>query len=299
MSDSTICENECNYLEGGSEPQPNTESEVVDRPCEAISINSNLTSTSIVSSPLVLGPIYDDAPILDYFDPPLDKTMAMVEYDAPPTWFQHDEDDHDLVFDTSPTPHEWNKKGNIGEGDALVPLVDIDCLHDDDPPIDMLHDYATSTCDELPIYDEFDDSHVESTSCDDMLHRISFENSIGHFDYMSTSTTHDLTIRALESEPCYTDTFLHCTCLRIGIVTDTQGHTFEELLDGETLESAPLELDDDECLVIVHFDTATPSPSHGDLDFDTRTDLSQGGMIRSILRTSPWQETICQVTRAT
>ncbi|KAI5015745.1 hypothetical protein ZWY2020_057135 [Hordeum vulgare] len=50
---------------------------------------------------------------------------------------------------------------------------------------------------------------------------------VGHFDYMSTSTTHDLTIRALESEPCYTDTFLHCTCLRIGIVTDTQGHTFE------------------------------------------------------------------------
>ena len=69
-------------------------------------------------------------------------TMTMVEYDAPPTWFDQDEDDHHLVFATSPTPHEWNENGNIGEGDALVPLVDIldiDCLHDVDPPIHMLH----------------------------------------------------------------------------------------------------------------------------------------------------------------
>ena len=51
----------------------------------------------------------------------------------------------------------------------------------------------------------------------------------------------------------------------------------KEFLGGETLESAPFELDDDECLVIVHFYTATTSPSHGDLDFDPRTDLSQGG----------------------
>jgi hypothetical protein len=50
----------------------------------------------------------------------------------------------------------------------------------------------------------------------------------------------------------------------------------KELLVGATLESAPLELDD-ECLVIVHFYTAMPSLSHGDLDFDPRTDLSQGG----------------------
>ena len=104
------------------------------------------------------GPIWDDASILDDFVLPLDKTMAMVEYDAPPTWFHHDDDDdHALVFPTSPTPLEWNEKGNIGEGDALVPLVDvldIDCLHDVDPPITMLHASMISPCDDLPIYDE-------------------------------------------------------------------------------------------------------------------------------------------------
>ena len=68
---------ECTYIEGVSEPPPHRES-------EAISISNNLTSTSIVSSHLVLGPIYDDAPIRDDFVLPLDKTMAMVEYDAPP-----------------------------------------------------------------------------------------------------------------------------------------------------------------------------------------------------------------------
>ena len=76
MSDSTICDFECTYLEGVSEP-PHRES-------EATSISNDLTSTSIVSSHLVLGPIYDDAPILDDFVLPLDMRMAMVEYDAPP-----------------------------------------------------------------------------------------------------------------------------------------------------------------------------------------------------------------------
>ena len=76
MSDSTICDFECTYLEGVSEP-PHRES-------EATSISNDLTSTSIVSSHLVLGPIYDDTPIRDDYILPLDKTMAMVEYDAPP-----------------------------------------------------------------------------------------------------------------------------------------------------------------------------------------------------------------------
>ena len=66
-----------------SEP-PYRESEIVDRSYEAIYISNNLTSTFIVSSHLVLGPIYDEAPIRDDFVLPLDKTMAMVEYDAPP-----------------------------------------------------------------------------------------------------------------------------------------------------------------------------------------------------------------------
>ena len=84
MNDSTICDIACTYLEGVSEPPPHRESEEVDRAREAISISDNLTSTSIVSFHLVLGPMYDDAPIPDDFVLPKDKTMAMVEYDAPP-----------------------------------------------------------------------------------------------------------------------------------------------------------------------------------------------------------------------
>ena len=83
MSDSTIRDIECTYLERVSEP-PYRESEIVDRSCEATFNTNDLTSTSIASSNLVLGPIYDDAPIRDDFVLPLDKTMDMVEYDAPP-----------------------------------------------------------------------------------------------------------------------------------------------------------------------------------------------------------------------
>ena len=36
-----------------------------------------------------------------------------------------------------------------------------DCLHDVDTPIPMLHASLTSSCHELPIYDEYDDEHVE------------------------------------------------------------------------------------------------------------------------------------------
>ena len=43
------------------------------------------------------------------------------------------------------------------------------------------------------------------------------------------------------------------------------------------MESAHFELQDDKFLVIIHFDTATPSLSHGDLDFDPRTGLFKGG----------------------
>ena len=50
----------------------------------------------------------------------------------------------------------------------------------------------------------------------------------------------------------------------------------KESLDGATLESAHFELQDDEYLVNVHFYTAKPSLSHGDLVFDPRSDLSQG-----------------------
>ena len=83
MSDPTIREIECTYFVGVSEP-PHRESEIVDRSCEATFNTNDLASTSIVSSHLVLGLLYDNAPILDDFILPLEKAMAMVEYDAPP-----------------------------------------------------------------------------------------------------------------------------------------------------------------------------------------------------------------------
>ena len=58
--------------------------------------------------------------------------------------------------------------------------LDIDCSHDVDPPITMLHASETSSFLDLPIYDEYDDEHVELPSCDAMIHRISCENSFGH-----------------------------------------------------------------------------------------------------------------------
>ena len=62
----------------------------------------------------------------------------------------------------------------------------------------------------------------------------------------------------------------------------------KESQDGGTLESAHCELEGDEYLVNVHFYTAKPSLSHGDLVFDPRSDLSRGEMMRSIPRPSPW-----------
>ena len=50
---------------------------------------------------------------------------------------------------------------------------------------------------------------------------------VGNLDLMSTSTSRELTIRALESEPPSTTTILHCTCLYFGIVKDAQRHAFK------------------------------------------------------------------------
>ena len=56
MSDSTICDIECTYFEGVSEP-PHRESVILDKACEATMISNDLTPTSIVYYHLVLGPI--------------------------------------------------------------------------------------------------------------------------------------------------------------------------------------------------------------------------------------------------
>ena len=52
---------------------------------------------------------------------------------------------------------------------------------------------------------------------------------VGYLDFVSTSTSRELTIRALESEP-HTfdhDSLLHHSCLCFGIVKDAQGHAFK------------------------------------------------------------------------
>jgi hypothetical protein len=49
---------------------------------------------------------------------------------------------------------------------------------------------------------------------------------VGSFDIVSTSTSHELTIRALESEPLSADLLLQCICYNFGIVKDAQGHAF-------------------------------------------------------------------------
>ena len=91
LSDSTNHMSE-SIREGVSEPQ-HLVSEVVDTAREATLISNDLTSTPSVFSSLVLGLLYDDTPIIDESIPPMDTTMAMVEEDAPPTWFHPYEDD--------------------------------------------------------------------------------------------------------------------------------------------------------------------------------------------------------------
>nr|XP_045087895.1 uncharacterized protein LOC123495142 [Aegilops tauschii subsp. strangulata] len=127
LSDSTNHMSE-SILPGVSEPQQ-VVSEVVETAREATMISNDLTSTPSVFCSLVPGLLHDDMPTLDESIPPTTTTMAMVDDDAPPTWFHHD---------TSPTPHEWSSKGNIGDGASLVPLVDYltnDCLHDVDTSV--------------------------------------------------------------------------------------------------------------------------------------------------------------------
>ena len=96
LSDSTNHMSE-NILEGLSEPQ-HLVSEVVEMAREATMISNDLTSTPSVFSSLVLGLLHDDMPTLDESIPPMEMTMAMVEEDAPPTWY------HQVA--TSPTTHE-------------------------------------------------------------------------------------------------------------------------------------------------------------------------------------------------
>ena len=102
MSDSTICDFECTYFEGVSEP-PHRESVIVDWACEATMISNNLTSTPSVFSSLVLGLLHDDMPILDESIPPMETTMTMVDDDAPPP--PHGSIKINMTTSGSSTPH--------------------------------------------------------------------------------------------------------------------------------------------------------------------------------------------------
>jgi len=72
-----------------------------------------------------------------------------------------------LVFATSPTPLEWNEQGNIGEGDALVPLVDIldiDYLHDVE---NLLPCFILDRGKGVPSFDEIMDIALVEVDFDD------------------------------------------------------------------------------------------------------------------------------------
>ena len=102
MSDSTICDVECTYFEGVSEPpHRERECEIVYRSCEATFNTYDLTSTSIVSSHLVLGLLHDDMPILDESISPMETMMAMLEEDAPP----HGSIKMKMIMTCYSTPH--------------------------------------------------------------------------------------------------------------------------------------------------------------------------------------------------
>ena len=97
-----------------------------------------------MSSRLVQRPIYDDALILDDFVPTLGHddghggNMMHPPHGSIKMMM--------LTMSWSLPPHLHHMSGmrkvNIGDGDALVPLVDIDCLHDIDAPIALPHSYC-------------------------------------------------------------------------------------------------------------------------------------------------------------
>ena len=60
-----------------------------------------------------------------------------------------------------------------------TPIVS-SCIVGNFDPSYSLHDPNSYVHHMLPIYDDYDDCHEESISCDAMLHRISCGNSLGH-----------------------------------------------------------------------------------------------------------------------
>ena len=68
---------------------------------------------------------------------------------------------------------------------------------------------------------------------------------VGYLDFVSTSTSRELTTRGLEREPPPTTTILHRTCLYFGIVKDAQVHAFKVISfsfeNPQTMRLGPLD----------------------------------------------------------
>jgi hypothetical protein len=122
MSESTICESECFHFEAMSDT-PSETRVVVDRSSEAISISNNLPSTSKVFSHVAIDSMDAETPILE--------KMYMLHHDDTTPCLEDDEyDGHmELPTSTTPTSKECDYKGNnIGVGDAMIPLVNMNML---------------------------------------------------------------------------------------------------------------------------------------------------------------------------
>jgi hypothetical protein len=96
---------------------------VVDRSSEAISISNNLPSTLSVFSHVAIDSMVDKTPILE--------KMYMVHHDDTTPCLEDDEHvgQMELTTSTTPTSKECDYKGNnIGVGDTMIPLVDMNML---------------------------------------------------------------------------------------------------------------------------------------------------------------------------
>jgi hypothetical protein len=122
MSESTICESECFHFEGMSDT-PSETRVVVDRSSEAISISNNLPSISSVFSHVAIDSMDEATPTFE--------KMYMVHHDDTTPCLEDNEyvGHMELPTSTTPTSKECNHKGNnIGVGDAMIPLVDMNML---------------------------------------------------------------------------------------------------------------------------------------------------------------------------
>jgi hypothetical protein len=123
MTESTICESECFHFKGMTDT-PSETRVVVDRSSEAILISNNLPSTSSVFSHVAIDS-------MDEAMPTLEKMYMVHTHDDTTPCLEDDEHVGHMELPTSTTPisKECDYKGNnIGVGEAMIPLVDMNML---------------------------------------------------------------------------------------------------------------------------------------------------------------------------